>query len=39
MLMVTTTEGMLNGILGHTTNLRPAVTLHGILVIGTTSLE
>ena len=39
MLMVTTTVGMLYGILGNTTNLRPAVTLDGILMVGTAGLE
>ena len=31
--MVTTTEGMLNGILGGTANLRPAIALHFVLVV------
>jgi hypothetical protein len=30
---------MLHRILGHTTNLGPAVTLDSILVVGTSSLE
>jgi hypothetical protein len=30
---------MLYGVLSHTTNLGPAVTLHGILVVGTSSLQ
>mmetsp|Transcript_44137 Transcript_44137/g.65458 ORF Transcript_44137/g.65458 Transcript_44137/m.65458 type:complete len:304 (+) Transcript_44137:59-970(+) len=39
MLMVTTTVRMLHRILGNTTNLGPTVTLDGILVIGTSSLQ
>jgi len=39
MLMVTTTMGMLDGVHGHTTDLRPAVTLHLVLVVRTTSLQ
>jgi len=38
-LMVTTTVGMLYGVLGNTTNLGPAVALDGILVVGTACLE
>ena len=39
MLVVTTTERMLYGVLGHTTNLGPAVALDGVLVVGTSRLE
>mmetsp|Transcript_17536 Transcript_17536/g.24365 ORF Transcript_17536/g.24365 Transcript_17536/m.24365 type:complete len:234 (-) Transcript_17536:20-721(-) len=39
MLMVTTTMGMLYGILCHTTNLGPAVTLDTVLVVGISSLQ
>jgi len=39
MLMVTTSMGMLYGILSHTTNLRPAVALDGILVVGSSGLQ
>jgi len=39
MLMVTTTEGMLDGVHSNTTNLRPAVTLNLVLVVGSASLE
>ena len=38
-LVVTTTVGMLNGVLGNTTDLGPAVALDGVLVVGTASLE
>jgi len=38
-LMVTTTVGMLDGVLGNTTDLGPAVALDGVLVVGTASLE
>lgn len=38
-LMVTTTEGMLDGVHSNTTNLRPAVTLNLVLVVGSASLE
>mmetsp|Transcript_24236 Transcript_24236/g.38015 ORF Transcript_24236/g.38015 Transcript_24236/m.38015 type:complete len:302 (-) Transcript_24236:49-954(-) len=38
-LMVTSSEGMLHGVLSHTTNLGPAVTLHGVFVVGTSSLK
>ena len=38
-LMVTTTVGMLYRVLGYTTNLGPAVSLDGILVVGTAGLE
>jgi len=37
--MVTSTEGMLHGILSYTSNLRPTVTLDTVLVVGTSSLE
>jgi len=39
MLMVTTTVRMLDWILGDTTNLWPAVTLHAELVVGSAGLE
>ena len=39
MLVVTTTVGMLDGVHGHTTHLRPAVTLDLVLVVSTTSLQ
>jgi len=39
MLVVTTTVGMLHGVHGHTTHLRPAVALHLVLVVGTTGLQ
>jgi len=39
MLMVTTSVRMLYGILSHTTNLGPAVTLHGVLVIRSSGLQ
>jgi len=39
MLMVTTTVGMLDRVLGDTTNLGPAVALHAELVVGSASLE
>jgi len=39
MLMVTTTVRMLYGILSHTSDLRPAVTLDGVLVESTSSLQ
>jgi len=38
-LMVTTTVRMLNGVHSHTTHVRPAVTLHSVLVVSTASLE
>ena len=38
-LMVTSSVGMLYGILSYTTNLRPAVALDGVLVVGTSSLQ
>jgi len=38
-LMVTTTEGMLHGVHGNTTDLGPLVTLDAVLVVGTASLE
>merc|ERR1711990_947741 len=37
--MVTTTVGMLDGVLGDTTNLGPAVALHAELVVGAAGLE
>jgi len=39
MLVITSTVGMLYGILRNTTNLWPAVTLHGILVVRTSGLQ
>jgi len=39
MLMVTTTVGMLDWILGDTSNLWPAVSLHAELVVGSAGLE
>jgi len=39
MLMVTTTVGMLDGVLGDTSHLWPAVSLHAELVVGSASLE
>ena len=39
MLMVTTTEWMLNWIHSNTTNLWPAVSLDLVFVVGTTSLQ
>jgi len=39
MLVVTTTVGMLDGVHGHTTHLRPAVTLDLVLVVSTTGLQ
>merc|ERR1719266_218327 len=39
MLMVTTTVGMLHGVHRNTTNLRPAVPLSLVLVVGTASLQ
>merc|ERR1712036_211723 len=39
MLMVTTTVGMLDWILGDTTHLWPAVSLHAELVVGAAGLE
>jgi hypothetical protein len=38
-LVVTTTERVLYWILCHTSNLGPAVSLHSILMVGTSSLE
>jgi len=38
-LMVTTTVGMLDGVHSNTTNLRPAVALDPVLVVGTASLQ
>jgi hypothetical protein len=38
-LVITTTKGMLHGILGHTTNLGAAIALDGVLVKGATGLE
>ena len=37
--MVTSSVGMLYGVLSYTTNLRPAVALDGVLVVGTSSLQ
>jgi len=39
MLMVTTTVGMLDWILGDTSNLWPAVSLHAELVVGSACFE
>jgi len=39
MLMVTTTEGMLNGVHSNTTDLWPAVTFDLVLVVSTTGLQ
>jgi len=39
MLMVTTTVWMLDWILGDTSNLWPAITLHSKLVVGTASFQ
>ena len=39
MLMVTTTEWMLNWIHSNTTNLWPAVSLDLVFMVGTTSLQ
>jgi len=38
-LVVSSSEGMLYGVLRHTTHLGPAVTLHSVLVVGTSSLQ
>lgn len=38
-LVITTTKGMLHGILGHTANLGPAVALDGVLVESPSGLE
>jgi len=38
-LVVTSSEGMLHGILRHTPDLGPAVALHGVLVVGPPGLE
>lgn len=38
-LVVSSSEGMLHGILCHTPNLGPAVPLNGVLVVSTSSLE
>jgi len=38
-LMVTSSVGMLYGILSYTTNLWPAVSLHGVLVVCTSGLQ
>jgi len=38
-LVVTSSVGMLHGVLGYTTNLGPAVALDGILVVGTSGLQ
>ena len=37
--MVTTTEGMLDGVHSNTTDLWPAVTLDLVFVVGTASLQ
>ena len=39
MLMVTTTEGMLDGVHGDTADLWPAVTLDLVLVVGAAGLQ
>jgi len=39
MLVITSTEWMLYWILRYTTNLRPTITLHAVLVIRSSSLE
>ena len=39
MLVVTSTERVLHGILRHTPDLWPAVALHGVLVVGPPGLE
>lgn len=39
MLVVTSSVGMLYGVLSYTTNLRPAVALDGVLVVGTSGLQ
>lgn len=39
MLMVTTTKGMLYGVLGHTTDLGPAIAFDSVFVIGGTGFE
>ena len=39
MLVVTTTEGVLHGVLRDTTNLRPGVALDGVLVIRASGLQ
>merc|ERR1712176_982523 len=38
-LMVTTSVRMLYRIFGYTTNLRPTIALHGILVVGASGLQ
>jgi len=37
--MVTTTVGMFDGVLGHTSNLWPTVTLHTVLVVGASRFQ
>merc|ERR1719427_1378205 len=39
MLMITTTVGMFNGVHTNTTNLRPAISLHLVLVVRSTRLQ
>lgn len=39
MLVVTSSEGVLHGILGHTPHLGPLVPLHTVLVVGASGLE
>ena len=38
-LVVSSSEGMLHGVLRHTTNLGPAVALDSVFVVGTSGLE
>merc|ERR1712127_482591 len=38
-LVVSSSEGMLHGVLRHTPDLGPAVALYGVLVVSTSSLE
>ena len=38
-LVVTSSVGMLHRVHGHTTDLRPAVPLHAVLVVGIASLQ
>jgi len=39
MLMVSSSEGMFDGVHSNTSNLRPAVTLNLVFVVGATSLQ
>ena len=39
MLMVSSSEGMFDGVHSNTSNLRPAVTLNLVFVVGTSSLQ